>query len=244
MALFTDGGIATLEDLTAQDSGLLAVVGPEGIDTTKKLNLAQEEVGVELATVVPGAGVALGSVVVTAPLRMWLVFRTLEAIYRDAYHSHLNDRYRAKWQEFRELAKWAGEKLLETGVGIAADPMPRPEAPGMEATAGALEEGTYCASITWVNGAGEEGAASAWNSIAAPAGSGLSVTAGPAPARARGWNVYAGASAESMWLQNDEPIPPGTAWSSAGPLRGSGRAPGAGQGPSYTRALPRMLQRG
>src|SRR5574340_877720 len=109
MALFTDGTMTSLEDLTAQDSGLLGVVGPEGIDTTKKLSLAQEELGVELAALLPRAGVGLENVVVTSPLRLWHVFKTLELVYRDAYHSQLNDRYRGKWETYRDLAKWASE---------------------------------------------------------------------------------------------------------------------------------------
>ncbi|MCL5746651.1 MAG: hypothetical protein M1541_22420 [Acidobacteria bacterium] len=244
MALFTDGGIGTLEDLTGYDSGLLGVVGPEGIDTTKKLSLAQQEVGVELEAVLPRAGVALVNVVVTTPLRMWVVFKTLELVYRDAYHNQLNDRYKGKWQEYRELAQWAQQKLLETGVGIATEPLPRPVLPELEAVAGALEEGTYYVCMAWANAAGEESAASEWNTAAVGAGAGLTITPGTAPAGACGWNVYAGTSAESMRLQNDNPLPPGAAWTWVGPARVEGREPGDGQTASYTRALPRILQRG
>jgi hypothetical protein len=235
--------MATLEDLTAQDSGLLGVVGPEGIDTTKKLKLAQEELGVELAALLPRVGVGLEHIVVTTPLRMWQVFRTLEMIYRDAYYSQLNDRYKGRQEEYRKLARWAEEKLLEAGLGIAADPVPRPEMPQVTDAIGDLQGGTYYVCTAWVNAAGEEGAASEWNSVAITGGGAITVIPGSAPPRAQGWNLYAGLSAEEMWRQNEAPLALGT-WTWAGPLVAAGYAPGNGQAPSYTRSLPRILQRG
>src|SRR5690349_21619073 len=121
MALFTDGPASTIEDLTAQDSQLLDVAQVEGIDLTRKLALAQEEAALEieglLETLRPvdaalWAPTSMGpaNVVVTPALKAWHTFRTLEAVYRDAYHSQLNDRYAAKRDEFRERAKWAYEK--------------------------------------------------------------------------------------------------------------------------------------
>ena len=48
MALFTDGPISCIEDLTAQDSQLLNVASVEGIDTTQKMAIAQEELAMDL----------------------------------------------------------------------------------------------------------------------------------------------------------------------------------------------------
>ena len=36
---------------------------------------------------------SIEQVVVTPPLKLWHIFRTLEMVYRDAYNSQLNDRY-------------------------------------------------------------------------------------------------------------------------------------------------------
>src|SRR5689334_3477779 len=135
MPLFTDGSIATLEDLAAQDSGVMITWGVEGADVNSKLALAQEELGGELSRLLPRLGKfstsasGLGNVVVTSPLRLWHIYHSLELIYRDAYNNQLNDRYKGKWDQYKELSQWAERKLLETGVGIAADPVPRATAP-------------------------------------------------------------------------------------------------------------------
>ncbi len=49
MALFTDGAVASIEDLTGHDTQLLNVATVEDIDVTRKLALAQEGISVELA---------------------------------------------------------------------------------------------------------------------------------------------------------------------------------------------------
>ena len=43
MALFTDGPVSSIDDLAAQDTQLLDVANAEGIDVTRKLGLAQDE---------------------------------------------------------------------------------------------------------------------------------------------------------------------------------------------------------
>src|ERR1044072_4136716 len=97
MALFTDGPAATIEDLAAQDSQLLTLANAEGIDLTVKLGLAHEAVGLELEELLSaGSSYRLGQVVVTPAVRLWHTHRTLELVYRDAYHSQLNDRYRSE----------------------------------------------------------------------------------------------------------------------------------------------------
>ena len=58
MALFTDGPISCIEDLTAQDSQLLNVASVEGIDTTQKMALAQEELAMDLIGVLRQFGYA------------------------------------------------------------------------------------------------------------------------------------------------------------------------------------------
>ena len=87
---------------------------------TRKLALAQEELGLELETLLSqlrtplllgglNAPPAVDQVVVTPPLKLWHTFRTLEMVYGDAYNSQLNDRYAGKRDQFHERAKWAYE---------------------------------------------------------------------------------------------------------------------------------------
>ena len=56
MALFTDGPVSSIEDLKGQDTQLLDVASVEGIDVTRKLALAQEEIAVELAALLERTG--------------------------------------------------------------------------------------------------------------------------------------------------------------------------------------------
>jgi hypothetical protein len=257
MALFTDGPISSIEDLTAQDSQLSAVAGTEGIDVTAKLALAQDEIGQELeamlARLVPaglGAGAAvwpsppgLGSLVVTPPLKAWHTFRALEIMYADAYNNQLNDRYAGKRDQFRDRAERARERLIEMGVGVASDPVPQAATPEVTPTTGAaLPAGTYYVSTAWVNGRGEEGAIST-PAVATVAGGTLAVRAGDPPGTATGWNVYAGDGPDTMTLQNTGPIGTGQSWVQPAPLA-AGHKPGTGQAPSYLKPLPRVIERG
>ena len=102
MALFTDGPVSSIEDLTAQDSQLLDVASIEGIDVARKLTLAQDDVGVELTVLLGKLSFVdqpfwmaptptLRSVVVTPALKRWHTYAALEQVYRDAYNTQLND---------------------------------------------------------------------------------------------------------------------------------------------------------
>jgi len=255
MALFTDGTISTLEDLTAQDAAVLDVASVEGIDVTRKIALARDELAMELTTLLtrtiaydraqlPGYAPSLSSVTVTPPLQVWHTLRTLELIYRDAFNNQLNDRYKGKRDQYRELAKWAAEKLMQTGVGIVADPVAQAAAPDLEASAGTLAEGTYYVTTAWVNASGGEGAGSAPAAIQLNDGSGFTVRPGSPPVNAAGWNVFVGTSPDGMVQQNTTGLDAGQTWvQSAAPLT-EGRRPGSGQAPSYLKPTPRFLQRG
>src|SRR5260370_29781411 len=140
MAIFTDGSISTISDLTNHDSTLLDVANTESIDLSTKLTLAQEEIEVELTALfersksvftplIGQAPLDTSHLAVTPAVRLWHIFQTLASVYRDAYYSQLNDRYKGKWNEYRSLAKWAQAKLLETGVGIVFDPLSRASGP-------------------------------------------------------------------------------------------------------------------
>jgi len=250
MALFTDGPASSIEDLQGHDTQLLDVANTEGIDVTRKLALAQEEISVELLALLArwesssmtSRGHHLAHVVITPPLKLWHTFRALELVYRDAYNSQLNDRYAGKRDEYHELAGWAREKLLQNGIGIANDPVHQAALPTVEPAPGGLADGTYYVAVAWTNGAGQEGAPS-HPVLIATTGATFRARTSNAPANARGWNVYAGQSAYTMLLQNAAPLALGETWTQPDSLA-TGKPAGGGQAPAFVRPAPRTLQRG
>jgi hypothetical protein len=255
MALFNDGPVSSIEDLQGHDTQLLELANTEGIDVTRKLALAQEEISLELRVLLAriGGPVELGApaivpsldhVVVTPPLKLWHTFRTLELVYRDAYNSQLNDRYAGKRDEYHSLAQWAYEKVIQSGIGMSQDPLPQAGAPMVQPAPGAIADGIYYVAATWTNGGGEEGAASLPVVITTAGSTFTAHPPSPAPSNARGWNVYVGDNPRGMFQQNATVLPTGEAWTQASPVIASGRAAGTGQGPNYMRPAPRILQRG
>jgi hypothetical protein len=182
-------------------------------------------------------------VVLTPLLQLWHAYLTLNLVYVDAYHKQLNDRYAAKRDQFEQRARWACEKLMEIGIGMTSDPVPRPERPEVLAAPGFLTDGFYYVTTTWVNATGEEGAPAAAGSVMT-SGSTFRVLAGSAPAIARGWNVYAGADPAELVRQNGDLIPPDEGWLQPGALMVTGPKPGTGQSATYLYAIQRLLQRG
>ena len=254
MALFTDGGISDLEDLIALDSQLLDVATVEGIDVTRKLASAQEQIGLELITMLNrldfvaepfwvSSQPRLKDVVVTTPLKLWHTYRALEMVYSDAYSSQLNDRYAAKRDQFHEAALEACEKLIQIGVGVVSHPVPQATPPQVIAVPGNLPDGIYYVTMAWLNSLGEE-ATSAVPAVITLSASTLQVQPAPAPATATTWNVYVGHAPEAMVLQNSSPIPAGAIWIQMNPLVQTGQRPGRGQEPNYFKPIPRILQRG
>ena len=264
MALFTDTQISTLDQLAAQDTAVLDVASTEGIDAAAKIALAQEELGVELVSALsraasslatpsswwPGSAVTfqgtlrLTNIVVTPPLRLWHTFHTLALIYRDAYGNQLNDRYLGKWNAYKDLAQWASGMLLQCGVGVVSDPVVMAQTPEVDVLAGSLAAATYFLQVAWLNARGEEGMASSITSINVPDQSNVRVKPNNIAGNAVAWNVYAGASLDSIMLQNAIPMDTGQAWLMPDSGVASGRSPGSGQEPNYFRQLPRYLQRG
>jgi len=254
MALFMDGPASGIEDLTGQDSQLPDVAHVENINVTQKLALAQNELAVELGALLMRLSYTeqlswytgpprIATVVVTPPLKLWHTFRALEMVYADAYNSQLNDRYAGKRDYFHERAHWAYQKLVEAGLGIATDPIPRAAAPAVAAASGDLPDGTYYVTTAWINRAGEEGA-TAVPAVISITGSTLSVQPGDPPPNATGWKVYVGGGPDSMVQQNSSPIAVGGNWVQPDPVVAAGPAPGSGQGPNYLRPAPRVIQRG
>jgi hypothetical protein len=254
MALFTDGPVSGMEDLTAQDTQLTNVATVEGIDVTQKLFLAQEELALELATLLNGSKRAeqaiwlapqttIKNVVVTPALKLWHTFRTLAMVYRDAYSNQLNDRYAAKRDQFEERAKWAYEKLLLLGLGIAWSPVPRAREPQVVSAPGSLADGAYYVAMTWTNSKGEEGGPSVVTTITT-AESSLLVQPAIPPTGATGWNVYVGTDPGALSRQNGSPLAAVQTWLQPNTIATGGSAPGSGQSPSYLMAVPRMIMRG
>jgi hypothetical protein len=258
MALFTDGVPSTVDDLAALDSQLLNVAHVEAIDVTQKLTLAQIDLGLELTTLLTANSYNgqwfwvtprpnLGSVVVTPPLKQWHAYRALEMVYSDAYYSQLNDRYGGKRDQFHRMAKPAYDKLRETGLGIVTAPVPVAAPPSAVAApcgaGGNLPDGTYFVAMTWVNGVGEEGAASEATAVTT-ANSTFLAQAGDTPRTATGWNVYAGTEPSNLFLQSAAAVEAGVSWVQPGALNTAGRQPGTGQAWNYLRPIPRVMQRG
>ncbi len=246
MALFTDGAISGIEELVAYESAVLDLATIEQIDLTVKLGLAQDEVGIGLEALLAGREGApgLANIVVTGPLRKWHVFHTLALIHRDAYHRQLNDRYLGKWTEYQRLAAWARDALLQTGLGMTYDPIPRAQRPALSYTPAANPAATYYVRVAWRNPEGEEGSPSDVAILSAPAGNALVVTPVKAPSCAGSWNVYAGFSIEEQTLQNSAPLPVGETWRVPATGIKQGAAPGTGQDPDVTLRPGRTLLRG
>ncbi len=261
MALFTDGNISTLENLSGEDSGILDLANIERIDLSVKLGLAQDELAVELGSWLarsrvtspwtwPGDSAAcvgppnLNNIVVTPPLRMWHTFYTLALVYRDAYYNQLNDRYLAKWNEYKEQMKWASGMLFQAGAGLVWDPIPAANPPSLAAVTGTQPATTYFAAISWLNAHGEEGAPGPAASLTTVAQQVIQVTPQNIPANAKTWNIYAGPGTESLTLQNSTPLDVAQLWVEPNTGLVTGRVPGNGQDPNSYRVLPRTLQRG
>jgi hypothetical protein len=248
MALFTDGDVSSIEDLRGYDTQLLDVANTEGIDVTRKLKLAQDEIAAEITTMLArrawfNTPLNPGRVVVTSPLKLWHMFLSLELVYRDAYRSQLNDRYAGKRDEFHGMVKWAWDKLIETGLGLVDDPVARATTPRVLPAAGGLPDGTYYVAAAWTNTAGAEGTSSIPATIEIAGGS-FAVQSDAGPGNSSGWNVYAGSSPASLTRQNDAPLAPEETWMQPNTILTSGKPAGCGQAPDYLLPVPRTIQRG
>jgi hypothetical protein len=254
MALFTDGPVSSIEDLTGQDSQLLNVASVEGIDVTQKAVLAQNDLALELVSILNRTACLdwmfwlapapkLSSVVVTPALRLWHTLHALEMVYADAYGSQLNARYAARRDQFHEQAKQAYEKLIQAGVGISLAPLAQAGSPNLVAAPGSLPDNTYYVTMAWTNTSNEEGAPAVTTAITTSNSSFL-VQPGAPPCNAAGWNVYVGTDPNALQLQNAVAIAAGTTWTQPGTVTTGGRGPGTGQLPSYLRPVPRIIQRG
>lgn len=245
MALLVDGDLSRLDDLKAQDSGVLDVASGEGIDPRAKLDLAageiQEEVDAFLDWEERGR---IEQVVASVCLKRWHVLKTLEAVYRDAYFSQLNDRYGQKWRHYESLATEQRRRYFESGVQMVAEPVRRPSRVSAEVVEGATAAATYWLTAAFLDGEGRESAASAAVAVSSPVPHSLQVSVLFPEENATHWNLYAGADEASIGLQNAEPLPVGETW--VLPVGGlvSGRSPGNGQAAEFRVVRSGLLRRG
>lgn len=254
MALFADGAISGLDDLSAQDSQVLDIASEEGINVSQKMALAQGELEVELTSILERLRLAawpfsltmqptIKNIVITPALQLWHTYRSLEMIYADAYGDQLNDRYASKRDQFHAFASWARERLVQNGLGICINPISQAPTPFLSATVGNLADGTYYVTMSWVNQDGEEGANGVPDAITT-SGSTFEVQPPSSPSGVTGWNVYVGQTPEAMFIQNDEPITTGQVWQQPVLLKTTSRNPSTGQAPDFLKPIPRVLQRG
>ena len=254
MALFIDGPANSVDALTDEDSGLLDTAETCGINVSRKLRLAWEEIHSDLhlwlerprpvMEVVWAPTLRTDQIIVSDPLRRWERMSALAHVYRDAYFSQLVDRYQAKWDEYTALTRGAREIFVATGLELTADPVRKAEPPLLGTTAGASAGGMLYASVAWVNASGQEGQASDASSITTAAGRFMTVSATGARNNATGFNVYAGSTPDSMTLQNAVPLSAGSAYTYVPGMVSGGRCPGHGQSAQFRRRLTRTILRG
>lgn len=231
--LFTDGNILTIQDLREHDNLVLDVASTEAIELSSKLAVAQRDLGYDLLSflTVAGVGIDLSRVVVTNQLRDLLAAHTLAAVYRDAYNTHLNDRYLGRWKEFAKMSERGLMRLLANGIGIAAAPMPRAEAPVVETSdSGGMSEGSYSVQILWQHLAGNVGEKSS-PVLVDFAGGSIVVTPARIPQNVAGWHVFIG-SPDVADRQNPSLLSPTELWTQAASLRSDLAGPEV-SGPDY-----------
>lgn len=259
MALFVDGPASNIEDLAAQDSGLLAVAQTTGIDVSAKLRLAWEEIKTDLdlwllkprlsidtswVDVLWRPVLRIDQAVVTPPLKRWETMHALELTYRDAYFSQLVDRYQGKWREYATLSCDARESFVASGLALVNDPLHRPQPPVLGSVTGPQQGGTFYASVSWANARNQEGAASEASSIAIADGNLMTVTPVSAPKNAVGYWVYAAATLNAMFRQNTVLLPIDASFTYIPGQVTQGPLPGDGQRPDFVRPLARTIPRG
>jgi|YNPMSStandDraft_1061717.scaffolds.fasta_scaffold02412_9 hypothetical protein len=246
MALFTDGNASDVADLRAYDAAIAEVAAAEGVALQAKLELAMQEIGVELEEFLvraTGGQAQLSQVVVTPALKQWHTLRTLALIYGDIHNSHVNRRFEGKWADYKMRARWAAESLFRIGVGLVSNPIPKAAAPQVRTLAGRLEPGTYLIKVAWVNERGESGAPSEAAVETLAAAGGLGIRAIHPPPVAAGFHVWVGNSEKQLWRQTAAPQGLGSEWVCLGPLE-RGSPPTAGQEPERYVRNERILRRG
>jgi hypothetical protein len=98
--------------------------------------------------------------------------------------------------------------------------------------------------VAWRNANNEEGGPSELTGIEVTSGKTLRVQPTNPPANGVSWNVYAGVTPDTLFLQNPLALATSAAWTQSDTLLISGRQPGTGQEPTFLSPAPRVLLRG
>jgi hypothetical protein len=253
--LLTDGSPNDDESLRVYESAILQVSDTEMIPLRAKLNLALEEISEDVLGVLltqsaadPDAStrrtIGVSDVVVTRQMKRWHAVHTLEVFYRDAFNNQLNDRYKAKEAEYRELSANARDKTYQYGMGIVLTPIPIAQTPVFSNVAGALPDTVYYVQVAWVSANGQVGAPSCLTTYESPADSLPVVTAVDPPSVATGFNVYMGLSPKTVTLQNSTPVAVGGSFTLLTSGLVTGSCPGNGQAPDVYITGGTVLMRG
>jgi len=242
MALLVDGGMTTMAVLKEHDTGVFETATGEGIDLGSKLRLAETEIRADVERFLARMGRgSLGRVATTESMRLWHAWKTLEAVYRDAYFSQLNDRYGARWKHYRAMAAEQRGVVLEEGIGLVSNAIGRPVRPTVSWEAGLTPAGAYNIRVSALNAQGEESEASESAAVTSEGGCLLRITMDWLPSGAAGWLVYAGPSEKEPELQTASPVSTGGEFLVNGPLS-PGRRPGRGQEASEWVLRSRLLR--
>jgi hypothetical protein len=208
MALLVDGGLTTVPVLKEHDTGVFETATGEGIDLAGKLRLAEAEIRAEVERFLARMGKgSVRQVLVSESMRLWHAWKTLEAVYRDAYFSQLNDRYGERWKHYKTISREQRTVVLEEGIGIVSEPLNKPTKPTVVVESGPMAPGAYQLAVSATNSRGEESAASDGLVVSAGLSCTLRVRLGWLPSGATGWMVYAGAAEGLLALQTPSPLP-------------------------------------
>lgn len=246
MALWVDCQNLTASDLLPYDGQLSTVVSTEGIDVDSKSQLAHAQISDILAArflCQPNSRRDQGAgIVVTAPLRRWHAFLTLESVYREAFFRHLSERYKSRSDYLKVKADEAMEIVLEAGVGICEVPIRRAPQPDVSATSGGISGGVWHVAVTLVE-AGIEGEGSEIASIILSDSSGIAVRLPGANVTGGCMHVYAGSTPEQLFRQTESAVPAGNELVIAA-IAQEGHRMGWGQPPDRFAQIERRILRG
>ena len=258
MALFTDAGVITLDDLLEFETSLVEVASTHGINVDTKISLSTSAIGDRLLFWLLRSQASdpqwlsrrllgLSTVVVTATLRRWLCFDILSRFFAEAYNVQLNTRFQGKWTEYQQAASQAADLFLISGIGIVYNPLPKPSIPNVAVVSGTAASQVLYVQTSWVDALGREGSASLTNAVTLPDSSGITVSMAEgvnSPGTAAGWNVYVSDSQDQLYRQNTGPLLVGSTWT----LPTSGFVDGVesqdGQQPDFYIIDPKRIQRG
>jgi hypothetical protein len=259
MALFTDAGVVTFDDLLQYEGTLVQVASDHGINVETKIGLATIgisdrlllwllNIGASDPQFLTRRGIGLSTVVVTDPLRRWIVFESLSRVFAEAYNLQLNTRFQGKWTEYQQEAKSAADFAFQSGIGIVFNPLPEPALPLVSLQTGTSSAAALYVQTTWVDSKGAESAPSPVNGLVIPAGSSISVAMAEgsvdAPPAAVGWNVYIGVDQGGATRQTATPQQIGSTWQLPASGVTSGSLAGQGQMPNFFIRTSKQILRG